>query len=467
LKTFDITDYGAVGDGKRDNAAAIQEAIDECSRSRGGIVRVPAGKVFVTGPFALRSFVELHVEENATLLANPDESVYTQSAFRENLGEGSIWIGGEGANNVTISGRGVIDGNGVAFMGPEEKAAYALKPFDTFDRRPHVFTPVNFANLTIRDVTFRNAAYWCLHLVGCSDVEITGVRILNSLKVRNSDGIDLDHSRNVRITNCHIESGDDCICFKTRREYSEYGPTEHVLVSDCSLVSTSCAIKLGSENVDAIRDVRVQHCTIRSSNRGIGIQNRDEGCMEDISFAGIDVEGRLFDDVWWGKAEPISVTAYKRKASKGKDADLRFAKGQTEGRVGEVRRVAFSDISCRSENGIFIGGEAGKVSDIGFSEVSVRLEKTTVYGGGVYDLRPSDTVGILRSDTAGFTFMAAKSITMRNCSVAWGERRAPYFKHAVYAADVNGLCIEGFKGEGSQKEIRPIRCERCQGLQVR
>jgi polygalacturonase len=221
MKIYDITDLGAIGDGTTDNSKAIQEAIDQCSENGGGIVRIPGGSVFMTGPFDLKSYVNIHVESGARILANPDEKVYTKSAFRENFKEGSIWIGGENAEKVSISGKGTIDENGIAFMGEEQKAAYDLRPFKDIDPRPHLFTPVKFNNLTIKEVTFTNAAYWCLHLVGCEDVSIEGIRILNNLKIRNSDGIDPDHTRNVRINNCYIESADDCICLNTRREYAE------------------------------------------------------------------------------------------------------------------------------------------------------------------------------------------------------------------------------------------------------
>lgn len=204
MNLFDITAYGAVGDGMTDNALAFQKAIDDCSSSGGGIVKVPENATFMTGPFDLKSFVELHLERGSRILANPDESVYTKSAFRKNLGEGSIWIGGENGEKVTISGEGTIDGNGIAFMGPEEHAAYVLKEFATFDKRPHILTLVNISTLVISDVTFKNSAYWCVHLIGCSDVSIRGIRIENSLKIRNSDGIDLDHTKNVRINGCSI-----------------------------------------------------------------------------------------------------------------------------------------------------------------------------------------------------------------------------------------------------------------------
>ncbi len=464
---FDITDFGAVGDGKTDNAAAIQKAIDECSQSGGGIVKIPADNIFMTGPFNLKSDVNFHLENNSVVLANPDESVYTQSAFKENFGEGSIWIGGKDADNVTIEGGGTIDGNGIAFMGPEEKAAYALKEFDTVDPRPHLLTLINCTGLFLKDVTFKNSAYWCLHLAGCNDVLIRGIRIMNNLKIRNSDGIDLDHTKNVAIENCDIESGDDCICFKTRREYEEYGPTENITVSNCIMKSTSCSIKFGSENMDAIRNVNIKDCKIISSNRGIGIQNRDEGIIENLTFENISVEGRLFDNVWWGKAEPIYVTAYKREASRHKDSNLRFAKGQTVGKVGEVKNILFAGINCKSENGIFIGGEDNKITDIRFNDVNVEIDKTTKYEGGVYDLRPSDTVGLLKTNTCGFYLQNAKAVSLKNCSVNWGGNKTHYFKYALYAGKIDGLQINKLKGISALSDEEPVKLDNCTNVSVK
>jgi polygalacturonase len=112
-------DYGAQGDGKTDDAAAIQRAIDACSEAGGGTVRVPAGRTFLCGPFHLASDVDLHLEPNSRLLANPDESLYTESAFGENQGEGMMWISAKDVNNVSITGTGEINGLGVSFMGQE------------------------------------------------------------------------------------------------------------------------------------------------------------------------------------------------------------------------------------------------------------------------------------------------------------------------------------------------------------
>src|SRR5688572_6780868 len=126
-KVFNVKDYGAKGDGKTDDAKAIQQAIDACSSSGGGRVLVPAGSTYLASPFDLKSHIDFHIEAGARLLANPDEKVYTKSAFRANKGEGTIWIGGENVEQLTISGGGIIDGNGISFMGAELNDSYELK----------------------------------------------------------------------------------------------------------------------------------------------------------------------------------------------------------------------------------------------------------------------------------------------------------------------------------------------------
>src|SRR5687768_9248082 len=145
-RIFNIMTYGAKGDGKTNDAPAIQRAIDACSKSGGGRVLAPAGHIFMASPFNLKSGIDLHVEAGAKLLANPDEKAYTKSAFRQNPGEGTIWIGGENIQNVSISGLGEIDGNGISFMGKELDDSYELKPFNILDPRPHVLTIVGGKN---------------------------------------------------------------------------------------------------------------------------------------------------------------------------------------------------------------------------------------------------------------------------------------------------------------------------------
>ena len=216
---FDVRDFGALGNGLTDDAQAIQNAIDQCNRKGGGMVLIPAEHTFMAGPIQLKSNVNLHVEASATLIANPDEGCYKLSAFGENKGEGMMWIYAKDAHNISITGQGTISGNGVAFMGAELDDSYELKPVNTFDPRPHVITFTGVRNLLVRDVTIRDGAYWTLHLVGCDGAVVDGINLLNNLKIRNGDGIDIDHSHN--INKCSIWYRDK--------------------ISDCSL-SISCVV---------------------------------------------------------------------------------------------------------------------------------------------------------------------------------------------------------------------------------
>ena len=398
-KDYNVIDFGAWGNGSHDDAVSIQRAIDACSQAGGGVVVFPSNHVFVSGPVELKSNISIFLESNAVWKANPDESIYHLSAFGKNEGEGMMWIYSRNIENVSITGKGIIDGNGVAFMGKELADSYELKPVTTFDPRPHVLTLMGIRNLTIRDVTIQNGAYWTVHLIGCEGVTIDGIQLLNNLKIRNGDGIDIDHSRNVRISNCHITSGDDCICLKNRREYKEYGPCKDIVVSNCTMTSRSCAIKIGSENMDSISNVLFDNCVITASNRGLGIQNRDEGTVTNVVFSNIILDCQLWSDVWWGKAEPIYVTSFPRANGNHKDANWRFPEGETKGRCGEVSRIFFNNIYATSENGCYVGGDTyGKVNHVYFNHVNIMLRRLTNYPNDVIDLRPCRDESFVKRD---------------------------------------------------------------------
>ena len=421
---YNVTAFGAKGDGVTDDAAGIQRAIDQCSQDGGGRVLFPRNHIYLAGPVELKSNVEIYLEAMATLKAHPDETIYHLSAFGKNEGEGMLWLYANDAENISITGKGTIHGNGIAFMGAELDDSYELKPLanQAFDPRPHVLTLTNVRNLTIRDVTIKEGAYWTVHLIGCDEAVIDGVQLLNNLKIRNGDGIDLDHSKNIRISNCHITSGDDCICLKNRREFEQYGSCHDIVVSNCVMSSRSCAIKIGSENMDSIYNVLFDNCIITGSNRGLGIQNRDEGTVTDVAFSNIQLDCRLWSDVWWGKAEPIYVTSYPRANGNHKDANWRFPKGQIEGRCGEVSRIYFNNITAISENGCFVGGDVpGKVSDIYFNNVRVKLnqgDKLSAPGLGhrslplmQMDKRPCKGEGFIRVDVEQLRQMAVPLYT--------------------------------------------------------
>ncbi len=438
---YNVCDFGAVADSTADSAPAIQKAINHCSANGGGTVLFPASMTFMAGPIHLASNVNLHFEPNSRLLANPDESIYNESAFRENRGEGMMWLSGKDIENISITGTGTIDGNGVAFMGAELHDSYELKPVSDFDPRPHVLTLINARKVNISDITIRNSAYWTVHLIGCYDVAINHISLLNKLKIRNGDGIDIDHSRKVRITGCFIESGDDCICLKNRREFEEYGPCHDIVVTNCIMTSRSCAVKIGSENMDSINRVLFDNCIITDSNRGIGIQNRDEGSVSDITFANMTVDCHLYSDVWWGKSEPIYITSYPRAVGNHKDAGWRFPKGATEGKCGPVNNIRFYNIACRSENGIFIGCDTpGKVSNITLTDVDIDFVKTSSYPGLVYDRRPCVGEGFAKAKAFGIFAENSSDITINRFGFD-----TTAFPHDKFGGEFNFIGCSGIK----------------------
>lgn len=420
-RNFNVMDFGARGNGISDDAIAIQKAVDACTNAGGGDVVFSANHTFLSGPVQLKSNVNIVLETNSVWKANPDESIYHLSAFGKNEGEGMMWIWAKDVENLSFSGHGTIHGNGIRFMGAELFDSYELKPVTTFDPRPHVLTLMGVRNLNIRDITIREGAYWTVHLIGCDGAVIDGINLLNNLKIRNGDGIDIDHSKNVRIANCHITSGDDAICLKNRREFEEYGSCHDIVVTNCVMESRSCTVKIGSENMDSIYNVVIDNCVIKGSNRGLGIQNRDEGTVSNVVFSNIILDCQLWSDVWWGKAEPVYVTSYPRANGNHKDANWRFPKGQTVGRCGEVSHIYFNHIYATSENGCFIGGDTrDKVNNIYLSNVHLNLKKLTSYDGGVYDKRPCRGEGFIYNKVYGVYVENARDVEIDDLRVQVG-----------------------------------------------
>lgn len=184
------------------------------------------------------------------------------------------------------------------------------------------------------------------------------------------------------------------------------------------MTSRSCAVKIGSENMDSISRVLFDNCIITDSNRGIGIQNRDEGTVTDVTFSNMTVDCHLYSDVWWGKSEPIYVTSYPRARGNHKDAGWRFPKGATKGACGEVSDIRFHNITSRSENGIFLGCDTpGKIRNVTIDNVTLTLEKTTGWPGGVYDRRPCEGEGFIKSPVFGIFSENVENLTVRDFDV--------------------------------------------------
>ncbi len=456
MASYNILDFGAVGDGHSYDTAPLQQAIDRCHEAGGGCVIVPAGGVFLTATFRMKSFVELHLEPGSRIIGGAERADYPNEELR-------CLVEAYDAQCIAITGMGTIDGRAHLHMVEDLRYIYRGNVW-----RPRLIGLIRCRQVTVRDMTLVNSANWGLHMTGCEDVVIHGIRILNDLKVPNCDGIDPDHCRNVRISDCHIEAGDDCIVIKNTKEFApplsdhDCGPTENITVTGCTLISTSAAVKIGTESVDDFRNIVFSDCIIKSSSRGLALQLRDQGSIENVIFANMVVETRLFEDHWWGKAEPIYITAIPRFSHSPTEP---LPKWNRQGRLGRIRHVRFSNILCRSENGVFIAGsDSSIIEDVVLDNVRVELDKWSKWPGGVHDRRPCDALGpafrepgkdpgLTPHPTVGIYCQHARDITLRHTRVVWGENRPDYFRHALYAEKTTNLNLDDFEGEAAHPNI--------------
>jgi hypothetical protein len=478
MSVYRITDYGAEPNGSANNAAAIQAAVDAAASAGGGTVVVPAGGVFLAGSFELASNVTLHLEPGSVVLASPDIGDYGQvdrSLPRQQSAtdtesitpeKSHYWIRAADAENVAVTGTGTIDGNAEAFVAEKRKKNWVAR-----NPRARALSFFRCRRVCVRDIAIRNTPSWALHPCGCDDVLIDGITIDNSLKLVNTDGIDPDCSRNVRISNCRISTGDDGIVLKACREWAPLGPCENITITGCVIRSTCTAIKIGTESHADIRNVTVSNCVIHDSSRGLAIDGRDAGTTENILFSDIVIGTRLFDPVWWSKSEPIYIAPLPRPGS--------------EVAPGPLRNVCFRNILCRGENGVYVHGwaEGHPPRGLVFDNVRVELGHWTRWTGGTYDprptppdLAPADSTG-LRERTpwgslaehrnAGFFLEGLEDVTLRHCRVEWlepADRRSEWFIHALEGHAVHGLEISYFRGQAAQEGMEAIALKGCRDV---
>ena len=449
---FNVLDYGALADDSTNDAPAIQAAIDACTAHGGGRVVLPSGCRFYASSLVLKANVDLHLERGAVLRAHSDIITYLHpnNGQRDDgvdrvgtpvtLKPSYAFLYAKDAENIAISGSGVIDGNAYAFVKP-------VSPYyvtGDFYPRPTLVYVEHCDHCTFTGVTMRNAPFWTLHPAGCDDVLISELRILNDLNVANSDGIDPDHSSNVRILGCHVTCADDCICLKSSAGNMEYGPTRNVVIANCTLVYTSAALKIGTEGTGDFENVVVRNCVISHSNRGISIQIRDGGNVRTVSFSDIIIETRRFADCWWGCAEPITISTHDR---------------DQQTRSGHISNIRFRNITCDGENGVFLSGSDGNhIEDVLFEDVHVTVRSDrSKWPKGLYDLRPGYGQRIEEIPSAGFYLRRADGVTLRGCSVRFAGEDRSAFGEALYAEDCENLRREGFEGRAARPGVQDVR----------
>ena len=423
-KTFNVLDFGAKGDGTTLDTAAIQHAIDAAANG-GGQVLIPRKHTFLIATLDLKGGIDFRLE--GTLLISTNQSDYASDGV----------ITASNAPNLTISGSGNILGQSLSFMTSYE----ATNEWWLFKEwRPKMFVLTGCTNLVVRDITFGDAPFWGLHMLGCENVLVDNVTVDNRLDVPNDDGIDPDHCRNVEIKNCHLTCGDDAIVIKTTRQTNDFDACANIHVHDCVIRTQDAGLKIGTETTSDIHDVLFERCKILSSSRGLCIQLRDEGNVSNITFRDIELVSRYHSDPWWGRGEAISFTAIPRTPAT---------------KLGKLSGLTIANVSGRAENSIRVNGTAqSRVENVRFKNVSVKFARWTKYAGGVYDNRPTKVLASVETHvTDGFNLRYADQVTLENCSVGWADNGPANFRNSIAAENVTTLQVWKFSGDSAAHPI--------------
>ncbi len=435
-QAFPVEDFGAKGDGVTPDTAAIQRAIHAAAAAgQGARVVLRTGRRYLTGPLELMGGIDFHLAGNARLLVSVDTRDYPDPSAGV--------LHAKGANGLTISGSGSIDGRSPDFMESYDAEGewWVPKAF-----RPRLVVLEDCEDLQIRDLTLMQAPSWTLHLVGCRRVLVDHVTIRNQMDVPNCDGIDPDHCQDVEIRHCHIVCGDDAIVLKTTRAFPQYGPTRNIVVRDCVLETQDSGLKIGTETTQDIHDILFERCEIVNSCRGLCIQLRDEGDIFNVVFRDIRFTSRYFSAPWWGRGEAISFTAIPRTPRT---------------RLGRIHDIRVENVHGRAENSIRIDGHvSGHVVDVTLNRVDVTFDRWTKYPGGVFDNRPTTVVeGIEKHPTPGISIRRAERVTLTDCTVRWGSNRPDYFSHAIHAEAAPGLVYKDFNGAAANRFLAAVQID--------
>lgn len=370
--TVSIIKHGAIGDGAFLNTKAIQSTIDDVHNRGGGVVEVPAG-LWHTGPIVLKSGVNLYLAAGSTLLFTDDFDQYPMiEANWEGLPQmrNQSPISATNANNIGITGKGIIDGNGgawrmvkkdkltasqwkklVASGGvvtedgktwyPSEKSLKGSKLSNpgliTPDKdqafyesikdflRPNLLVLTQCKYVLLEGVTFQNSPAWCLHPLMSEHITVRGISVKNPWFAQNGDGIDVESCRYVLIENSVFDVGDDALCMKSGRDTEgrkRAMPTEDVVIRNCTVYSSHGGFVIGSEMSGGVRNVHVSNCTFVGADIGLRFKTtRGRGgiveniYIRDIYMKDIPGEAILFD-MYYAARDPVPMAGEKRELPK-------------------------------------------------------------------------------------------------------------------------------------------------------
>lgn len=375
----DIRDYGACGDGETLNTALIQKAIDDVAASGGGRVTVEGGR-YLTGTIILKTGTELHLSADGVLLGSPDcrdfpERTDVCHVNSEHLPRwrNACLIFAEESRNLSITGNGTIDCNGQAFVventggnwGWKYKRINAPTP-------PRVVFFTGCRNVKIEDVTMTNQpAGWSYWIHDCDYVSITRVKILAEVNYPNNDGIHINCSRNVSVSDSFITTGDDSIVVRANSvSLRENKVCEKVTVTNCSLTSYSGGIRIGWYNDGVIRNCTFSNLVMTDTTVGISLLlpyielDRNKIGSADIGREATLVENMTFDNIIMDRvsSNPVLISVSDNEKV----------------RIKAIRNLAFRGVRTRGpEYPHLCGRKSLRLNNISFSDCHFEITDGT------------------------------------------------------------------------------------------
>ncbi|GAA4736264.1 glycoside hydrolase family 28 protein [Flavisolibacter ginsenosidimutans] len=378
---YNVINYGAKNDSSAKCTKAIAAAIDAASKKGGGTVYFPAGK-YLTGPIHLKSNITIFIDAGAEISFSNDFDDYmpfVESRFEgEDVMSFSPLFYAYKAENISIIGRGKINGNGKKWWdailnykegNPKTKwqtAAEAanknmVQPDDlgqlkSWILRPPFIQPMYCKNVLIQGITIVNSPFWTVNPEFCENVTVDGVTI-NNPHSPNTDGINPESCKYVHIANCHISVGDDCITIKSGKDKPgrlKAAPAENYTITNCTMLAGHGGVVIGSEMSGDVRKITISNCVFDGTDRGIRIKTARGrgGVVEEVRVSNIIMKNI--------KQQAVVL-------------DMQYAKTQPEPvseRTPRFRNIHMSNITAQTAQAIYINGIAEMpVEDITFNDI--------------------------------------------------------------------------------------------------
>jgi polygalacturonase len=454
---FNIKDYGASGRKSDDARAAIQKALDTAGAAGGGTVYLPPGE-YTSGTLHLRSHVRLLIDSGATLFASLDGKAFDKAAL----------LYGEGVDNITIEGRGTVDGQASYMWLPNGDFDDALirenmllakalgKPlmrsfpagYPTEQMYPHLVLLLRCKDVRIAGLSFVRSRSWTINPYACERLNIDGIYVYSNLKEAVwADGIDPDGCKDVHISNSTIETGDDAIVLWSSDIYGPALPCENITVTNCRLSSASSALKFCDGNKNCIRHVTVDNTVITGSNRGIAFMVFDKGYVSDVVLSNLTVECRRHDWFWWGDGDPIHFDIKRPSEVDGKPH-------ANEPPAGSIRNVLIRNVVARGQGTSMIHGHPDSWID-GLSLDNIKL------------IVSNDPDSPLQKTVDALQVRWARNLKIRNVEVIWDKPASVKWQSALRVDDAQDVELADFQGRPAGGGAAAVAFTNVDGATVR